>query len=92
MTKAELVKKIANDAVITGKAAGKALDAFVGVVQVSLKKKDGKIRIPDLGTFLVVYRKARNGVNPQTGKKIKIPAAYAPRFRASKALKQAASK
>ena len=92
MTKAELVKKIAKDAGITGKAADKALGAFVGSIQASLKKKDGKIRIADLGTFLVVHRKTRNGVNPQTKKKIKIAAGNVPRFRASKSLKQAVQK
>ena len=92
MTKAELVKKIAKDAGITGKAADKALGAVVGAIHASLKKKDGKIRIADLGTFTVVHRKARNGVNPQTKKKIKIPAGNVPRFRASKSLKQAVKK
>ncbi len=92
MTKAELVKKIAKDAGITGKAADKALGAFVGAIHTTLKKKDGKIRIADLGTFVVVHKKARIGVNPQTKKKIKIPAGNVPRFRASKALKQAVSK
>jgi DNA-binding protein HU-beta len=92
MTKAELVKKIAKDAGITGKAADKALTAAVGAVHDSLKKKDGKIRIADLGTFVVAHRKARTGVNPQNKTKIKIPAKNVPRFRASKALKQAVQK
>ncbi len=92
MKKAELVRKIANDAAITGKAASKALNAFVGAIQASLKKKDAKIRIPDLGTFAVVHRNARNGVNPQTRKKIKIAAGNAARFRASKSLKEAVQK
>ncbi len=92
MTKAELVKKIAKDAGITAKAADKALNAVVGAIHSSLKKKDGKIRIADLGTFLVVHRKARTGVNPQNKKKIKIPAGNVPRFRAAKSLKQAVQK
>ncbi len=92
MTKAELVNLMAKEAGITKKAAASALDALVGAVQKSLKKKDGKIRISDLGTFKVVKRKARTGVNPQTQKKIKIPAMKVPRFSASKALKDAAKK
>ncbi len=92
MTKAELVKKIAKDAGITGKAADKALKAAVSAIHDSLKKKDGKIRIADLGTFVVVHKKARTGVNPQTKQKIKIPAGNVPRFRASTALKQAVNK
>ncbi len=92
MTKAELVDGMAKEAGITKKAAAKALTAFVKAIQNSLKKKGGKIRVADLGTFLVVHRKARTGVNPQTRKKIKIPAGNVPRFRASKSLKQAVQK
>lgn len=92
MTKAELVDGMAKEAGITKKAAAKALAAFVKAIHGSLKKKGGKIRVADLGTFLVVHRKARTGVNPQTRKKIKIPAGNVPRFRASKSLKQAVQK
>jgi DNA-binding protein HU-beta len=92
MTKAELVDGMAKEAGITKKAAAKALTAFVKAIQNSLKKKGGKIRVAELGTFLVVHRKARTGVNPQTRKKIKIPAGNVPRFRASKSLKQAVHK
>ena len=64
----------------------------MGAVHDSLKKRDGTIRITDLGSFKVFKRKARAGVNPQTGKKIKIPAVNAPRFIASKALKESVKK
>jgi DNA-binding protein HU-beta len=92
MTKTELVKHLSEQAHITRKAASAALDAFVGAIHDSLKKKDGKIRVTDLGTFVASRRKARSGVNPQTLKKIKIPAATVPRFRASTALKDAVGK
>lgn len=92
MTKAELVGKIAGEAGITKKAASAALKAFVGAVHDALKKKDGKIRISDLGTFRVLQKKARTGVNPQTGKKIKIPASKVARLTVAKALKEAVKK
>ncbi len=92
MTKAELVGRIAEEAGITKKAAAAALEALVGAVQDSLKKKDGTIRITDLGTFKVSHRKARSGVNPQTQKKMKIPAMKVPRFTAAKALKDIVKK
>jgi DNA-binding protein HU-beta len=41
------------------------------------------------GTFQVSKRQAGEGRNPQTGEKIRIPAAIVPRFRPSKALKDA---
>ncbi len=92
MTKAELVGSVAKAAGITKGAAGKALNSFVKAIHDSLKKKGGKIRVAELGTFLVVHKKARTGVNPQTRAKIKIPAGNVPRFRASKSLKQAVQK
>jgi DNA-binding protein HU-beta len=92
MTKAELVSRIAKEAGISKKAASMALEAIVSAVHDALKKKEGAIRISDLGTFKVVQRKARTGVNPQTQKKIKIPATKVPRFTASKALKESAKK
>ena len=92
MNKADLVSHVAKQAGITKKSATIALDAIVGAVHDSLKTKGGSIRISDLGTFKVSQRKARAGVNPQTGQKIKIPATKVPRFSASKALKEAAKK
>jgi DNA-binding protein HU-beta len=92
MTKAELVSRIAKEADITKKAATAALNAVVGAVHDSLKKKNGKIRISDLGTFKVVKRKARAGVNPQTKEKIKIAAKKVPRFSSSRALKDIVKK
>ena len=89
MTKDELVNWMAKEAGITKKAAAAALNAFVKAIHDSLKKKTGKIRVAELGTFLVVHKKARTGVNPQTKTKIKIAAGNVPRFRASKSLKEA---
>ena len=88
MTKAEIVSKLAEETKVTKKVAAAMLDSLVKTLQTSLKD-GGKIRIDGLGTFAVVDRKARTGVNPQTQAKIKIPATKAPAFRAAKALKEA---
>jgi DNA-binding protein HU-beta len=92
VTKSDLVSHIAKEAGITKKAAAAALDAFVGAVHASLKKKTGSIRVSGLGTFKVSQRKARAGVNPQTQKKVKIPAMKVPRFSASKTLRETVKK
>jgi DNA-binding protein HU-beta len=92
MTKAELVGHMAEQAGITKKAASAALGALVEAIHEALKKKDGRIRVADLGTFRVVKKKARVGVNPQNKQKIKIPAAKVPRFSASRALKEVVKK
>ena len=89
MTKVELVENMAKDAKISKAAANKALDSFTDGVKKALKKKDGKITLVGFGTFSKVRRKAREGRNPQTGKKIKIAARNAVKFKAGKALKDA---
>ena len=88
MTKAELVQKLAEETKVTKKVAGEMLTSLVKTLQDGLKKAE-RIRIDGLGTFMTAHRKARNGVNPQTRAKIKIPATKAPVFRAAKALKDA---
>lgn len=85
MTKAELIAVMAADAKITKAVAVKALESYVGTVAKELKK-NGKIGLVGFGTFSVVKRKAREGRNPQTGKKIKIPAKKVVKFRVGKAL------
>jgi len=91
MTKAELVAQIAQEAGISKKAAAIALDSVVESIHGVLKKGE-RIRITDLGSFSVVTRQARKGVNPRTGKPIKIPATKAPKFTPAKALKEAVKK
>jgi len=53
----------------------------------SASKVEAAVAITGFGTFSVTKRKARMGVNPQTGKKIKIPAMKVPKFKAGKGLK-----
>ena len=89
MTKAELVAKMAKDGKISKAAANKALDSFTDGIKKALKKKDGKITLVGFGTFSKVRRKARMGINPQTGRKIKITARNAVKFKPGKALKDA---
>ncbi len=89
MTKAELVASMAKDAGISKAAAAKALDSVVDGITKTLKKKDGKVTLVGFGTFAKVRRKARTGVNPATGVKIKIKARNAVTFKPGKALKNA---
>ena len=85
MTKAELIAVMAEGAAVTKAAAAKALEGFTVAVGKELKKS-GKLGLVGFGTFSVVKRKARDGRNPQTGKKIKIAAKKVVKFKAGKAL------
>ena len=88
MNRQELILKIADDAGITKKAANVALNSFIDGVTTTLEKGD-KVSLVGFGTFKVVNRKARTGVNPQTKAKIKIAARTVPVFKAGKKLKDA---
>ena len=86
MNKNELVRAIANNAGITLKDAGVALDSVVAAITEGLKKGE-KIQISGFGTFEVKSKPAREGVNPKTGAKIKIAASKIPAFKFGKAYK-----
>ena len=88
MNTAELVSTVVNNANVTKKVAAAVVKSIAGAVHESLKKH-GEIKIAGLGTFWVLDLKARNGVNPRTLHKMKIPAMKLPRFRAAKSLKDA---
>ena len=91
MKKAELVEAVAAKAGLTKADSDRAIKAFAEVVTGALKKGE-KVAIPGFGTFSVSKRAAREGRNPQTGAKIKIPASKQPKFRAGKGLKDAVNK
>jgi DNA-binding protein HU-beta len=88
MNKTELIDHIAAQADISKAAAGRALDAVIDGVKVTLKK-GGTVTLVGFGTFAVGKRTARTGRNPRTGAAIKIKAAKVPKFRPGKALKDA---
>jgi len=91
VTKADLVNAIAEKTGFSKTDSEKALKAFIESVTTTLKQGD-KVALVGFGTFLVGERAARTGKNPQTGAKIKIPAAKSPKFKAGKALKDAVNK
>ncbi len=86
MTKADLVEKIANDANLTKAAAERALVVMLEGIMEGLKKEE-KLTLMGFGSFVVDYRKARQGRNPRTGEAITIPASKSVKFRPSKQLK-----
>lgn len=87
MTKAELVGKIANAGGITKSQAEKAVDGFVSSVSAALASGD-KVTLVGFGTFSVGSRSQREGRNPRTGEKIKIPASKVVKFKAGKTLSE----
>ncbi len=89
MNKKEMVDLIAQESQLTKKDSALALDAFVTVVQEAMKAGD-KVMLSGLGSFSVVDRQERNGINPKTLQPITIPATKAVKFKAGKELKECA--
>jgi DNA-binding protein HU-beta len=87
MTKAELVEKIAGTDGLTKSQADKAVDGFVSAVSGAMIAGD-KVTLVGFGTFSVAERAKREGRNPRTGKKIKIPAKKVVKFKAGKTLSE----
>ena len=87
MNKGDLVNEVAK-VVGTKKEAHEAVDCVFASITGALKRKD-KVTVIGFGTFKVDERKARKGINPQTGKPIDIAAKTVPKFVAGKALKEA---
>lgn len=85
MNKVELVAAIAAEAGLTKVDAQKALEAGVKAISEALVKGEN-VQLIGFGTFAVVERAERNGVNPSTGKAIKIAAKKVVKFKAGKAL------
>ncbi len=81
MNKAELIDAMAEDAGISKAAAKKALDSFTDHVTGTLAK-GGRVSLVGFGSFSTSERSAREGRNPQTGKKIQIPAKTVAKFKA----------
>ncbi len=86
MNRKELVDAMAMKAEMSKTDADKALSAFMEAVMESVKSGD-KVSLVGFGTFERRERAARNGVNPSTGKAIKIAASKVPAFKAGKGFK-----
>lgn len=86
MTKAELIKHLAEQAEVTHKQAEAVLAALTQTIQSTLAAGD-ELSLTDIGKFSVIQKAARQGKNPATGEAIQIPAKRAPKFSAAKRLK-----
>jgi DNA-binding protein HU-beta len=86
MTKAQIVKELAEEVELSKKQAVAALDA---VTQMAYREAKNGFTLPGIGKLVVVNRKARTGRNPKTGEPIQIPAKRALKFRVAKAAKEA---
>ena len=87
MKKKELIDVVASKVGFTKQASTEAVNAVFEEITKRLEKGED-VDIPGFGKFSVNAKAARDGVNPLTKEKIKIPASKSVKFKASKALKE----
>ena len=88
MNRTDLINRISENASMTKKEAGAALDATIKAITDALASGED-VTLIGFGTFTVKERAAREGRNPATGETITIAASKVPAFKAGKALKDA---
>lgn len=80
MNKTQLIDAIASEAGLTKVQARQALEAMLTTTVQALGRGED-VTLVGFGSFKVVERKARMGMNPQTKQKIEIPATKVVRFK-----------
>jgi DNA-binding protein HU-beta len=80
MNKTDLVNEIAAKAKLNKVDAKAALDAVLESIAQALSNDD-KVQLIGFGTFSVMEKEARTGINPRTKEKIEIPARKVVKFK-----------
>jgi DNA-binding protein HU-beta len=88
MTKNQLQISLAETTQTNKKTAALFLDTLSSLAYKAIRK-EGEFVLPGFGKLVKQKRKARTGVNPKTGAKIKVPAKTVVKFRVAKAAKDA---
>lgn len=88
MTKSQLVTLLSEKTGLTKKDVSGLFEELTAVAYKEVKKT-GEFVLPGFGKMVKAKRKARMGVNPATGAKIKIAAKTVVKFRLAKAAKEA---
>lgn len=85
-TKKQLIAEVAKETKIS---QAKVIEIFTAASKIQKKHlKAGYVVKTENGQIKIVSKKARKGVNPQTGKRITIPACKKPKFVFSKDFKR----
>lgn len=88
MTKSQIFSALAEKTGLAKKDVTTFMDELAALAY-SEVKKNGQFVVPGFGKMVKANRKARMGVNPATGEKIKIAAKTVVKFRLAKAAKEA---
>jgi len=86
LTKGEIVAQLAKKTGLTQKDTKNVLEELAAL---AYKQAKNGFTVPGLGKMVVARRKARKGINPATGQRIRIPAKRVVKFRVAKAAQDA---
>ena len=86
MNKAKVIDQMSKLTKLPKSTVKECLETFISTVGNGLKQSKA-VALTGFGTFSVMKRKSRTGINPMTGKKMIIPAKRVPKFKPGKALK-----
>lgn len=92
MNKEKLVENVATKAGLTKKESRTAINATLESISEALINGEDRVQLIGFGTFQLRERKAHKGRNPQTGKKITIPAKQVVSFKPSTNLRKGVNK
>lgn len=86
MNKAKLIEQMSKMSKLPKAQCKKAIESFIKTVGQTLKSGKSVV-LTGFGTFVVVKRKSRMGINPASGAKMQIPAKKVAKFKPGKALR-----
>jgi DNA-binding protein HU-beta len=89
MNKQDLTNFVAAETGLSAQGAAAAVNAVLAGVQVGLTGPDRKVVLTGFGVFEAVGRPERDGRNPATGERIRVPAMTAAKWRPGATLKAA---
>ncbi|MEP0774446.1 MAG: integration host factor subunit beta [Acidobacteriota bacterium] len=87
MTKADIVRILAEQVGLTRREAAQALAVVLDGVVESIRAGE-KVELRGFGSFRTRRRQARQGRNPRTGAKVKVGAKVVPYFKPGKQLRE----
>ena len=91
MNRSDLITRLAElHPQLLAKDAELAVKVILDAMSTTLSR-GGRIEIRGFGSFGLNYRPPRQGRNPKNGEKVKVPAKYAPHFKAGKELRERVS-
>ena len=80
MNKTDFIKAVAQNSGLSKVDAKKAVDGFIQTIEETVKAGE-KVSLLGFGSFSVVQKVARKGVNPKTKESIEIPARTVVKFK-----------